>query len=221
MRIYTPLSSERTIKPRPDVITEFDIQAELFVKLKNDGFYVEGDRRYHSGNQRVFPKMYNLICRFDIVVYRHNKAIAIIETKRPDIAKTQTLDTYQGVKYRQFGVPVVQFYDIADYQKLIEFLNGSIKVENIKNDEVLEEKKPTQRWLRFQTLFGRLRHARSAAFDARADASNPKEKHLTQVVENTLEEFLSDMEELDNLVLHKAGSQTYRRPEGSIGCIKF
>lgn len=184
MRVYQPLSADYHVAS-PSRQSEFETQAELYIRLKKDGFKVRGEITFGR-------------CRFDLVIFKKRKAIAIIETKSHTVGKRNSLDTIQGVKYRQFGVPVIQFYDIDKYDELVIFLNN-IDSEFV-SEEVLELQQPL-RFQRLQTLFGRLKMAAFAAFDANNEVTDPDEKELTSRIEKTLEGFASQIDQIENLQL--------------------
>ena len=184
MRIYPPLSADRTLYESARALTEFEVQAELYNRLKQDGFTVRGE--WTTGN-----------CRFDIVVFKKRKPLAIIEVKTAKAGSKQTLDTYQGVKYRCYGVPVVQFYSISEYEKLLTVLGGGL-VQDSTNEYIPEVKRVYSfRCDRLWTLFKRLRSAAYSAFDTKDAVSDPREKFLMGQIETSLEGYLKQVEELD------------------------
>lgn len=162
MRVYEPLSaSERVHKPAFE--TEADLQCDLAAKLRGDGFNISVGLNYRAlardGRGLVF----------DIVVFRSKAAIAIIEIKRTSDGHRVALDqTIQGFKYRHFGVPVVLFWDLNEYDQLKNFLqgaeqNGSESGEGLRIENTSKKNRLIALW----NLRRRLDTASMAAFDAK------------------------------------------------------
>lgn len=112
VRVYEPLDKVFKIQ-KVEFSSEFEIQAELYQRLKADGFDVQGEVNVQSGV-------------FDLVVFgERGFATAIIETKRPWTGSSLEFDeTEQGWKYRQFGVPVILFWDFGYYDDLLTLLRA-------------------------------------------------------------------------------------------------
>ncbi len=84
--------------------TEFEIQAYLYVRLRDMGFNVRGEVRFSDKSEVKGRRQ----CRFDIVIYdKHNKPIEIIEVKsakNPERVNCET--TRQAIKYKMFNMPL-------------------------------------------------------------------------------------------------------------------
>ena len=118
MQIYEALNSTQKLH-LPDRDTEADIQAQLFAKLRKDGFNVKVGVTWAISRK-------NSGCQFDLVIFKDKMASVIIEVKSPFEGPQTNLDeSHQGLKYRSFGLPVVLFWDMKDYSALKEFLNNS------------------------------------------------------------------------------------------------
>lgn len=182
-------------------VSEFDLQAELYRKLKRSGFHVRGEVRFAS-------------CRLDLVVFKRKKgeALAIIEVKRERDGEGKSLDNEQGFKYRRFGVPVIQFYALSEYDGLVAFLKKEKESPMAGHaEEPLQTDVPKSfRALRLQTLFGRLKVASSAAFDAGQEVTNHIEKTLMSEIESTLENFIERMKKIDNVYFTERKTDSYR-----------
>ena len=120
MIVYQPASSIAIVH-NPDHESEFEIQAELYSRLRIDGFEVRGNvpQTFQLGNKDTIDVI------FDLIVTSGKKTLAIIEIKTKDSVPCIKFDeTTQGMKYRAFGVPVILFWDMAHYQDLRAFLTG-------------------------------------------------------------------------------------------------
>lgn len=182
MRVYPPLSSTNELNVH-DTKSELDVQIPLCAQLTADGFTVmAGLTRASKGLKRV---------SFDVVVFKDKKAIAIIEVKREDEGHRIALDqTEQGFKYRHFGVPVILFWDLTQYDKLREFLNGSIKVRTQAGDDLrVDTSKKLAALGHLRALRRRLDVASMVAFDAKGVF--PEVAHI----EATLEKFRDQIDE--------------------------
>jgi hypothetical protein len=184
VRTYEAISSIHSLNvPWNEKKSEFEIQAEIFIRLKNDGFFVRGE--YVSGP----------LFRFDLVVFNNRgKAVAIIEVKNTHTGRRRSLDTLQGAKYRQFGVPVIQFYDLDEYQMLLDFLRGK---EKMIDSPVIEER-PSVRAARLSVLLNRLKSSAYAAFDASQEVRKQEEKNTLDEIEKSLEKRIESIKSFDS-----------------------
>ena len=182
MKIYQPLTATYKLdfwKTK----SELDLHCPLYARLQNDGFTVLSGRTYKG---RV---------AFDIVVFKGRKAIAIIEVKREDLGHRVALDqTEQGFIYRQFGVPVILFWDMKKYDDLAEFLKSNrISKSEIGDDLRIQISKKEIMLTRLRDLRRRLDVASMAAFDAKSALPSHKELEQMEIV---LEDFRDKVEEL-------------------------
>ena len=119
MKTLDPISNEFTI-PVPNGATEFEVHAELFVRLRDLGFDVRGEVNWKSKKKEAGRKM---TCRFDLVVYDDGKPAHIIEIKSAPIDHRDGLEnTRQGRRYRMFGVPVTFVYGMEEARAVIDLL---------------------------------------------------------------------------------------------------
>jgi hypothetical protein len=125
MIIYAALNSTEKLHLH-DYETEADIQAQLYARLRKDGFDVKAGVTYLRTKS-------NIGCAFDLVIHKGREAAVIIEVKSPLEGPQTDLDaSHQGLKYRSFGLPVVLFWDMAYYQNLREFVDSSLEKETPK-----------------------------------------------------------------------------------------
>jgi hypothetical protein len=115
MKVYEPLNSLDKID-YPGWDTEADLQANLYAKLLADGFVVKAGLPYRAN-------LGTGGCTLDLVIFKGRKAVAVLELKNIIIGPTTDLaSSHQGLKYRQFGIPVVLFWDMDNYPELKKFL---------------------------------------------------------------------------------------------------
>lgn len=95
--------------------SEFEIQSELYYKLRESGYNVRGEVKHAK-------------CRFDIVVYdSNNNAICIIECKRyVSRYKKPKQNTKQIAKYSQYNIPVLVCVRIPDIPSVISSLDAIV-----------------------------------------------------------------------------------------------
>ena len=123
MRVYDSLNDSQKVH-FSDRITESDTQAELYARLKKDGFTVKS--AVGVAQKRSLGGV-----SFDLVVFKDKTAVAIIEVKSTTKGPEEDLDaTMQGLKYRSFGIPVVLFWDMSFYDDLKTFLSSK-KTKNV------------------------------------------------------------------------------------------
>ena len=103
--------------PYPKHNSEFEIQAELYRLLQDDGYFIVRGEVKAPG------------CRFDLVLYNTAfEAVAIIECKRyKSKHKTPKVNTKQIGKYKQFGLPVYLCVRMSDISSLIEKINDEVE----------------------------------------------------------------------------------------------
>lgn len=89
------------IIPYPQQDSEFDVQAELWRRLKEIGFDVRGEVRAvcDDGGKRSRT-------RLDLVVFDNRRAIAIIECKNSDKSTRCVVTGRQGRRYSKFSLPL-------------------------------------------------------------------------------------------------------------------
>lgn len=113
--------------PYPVKDSEFEVQAALYNRLKQDGFIVRGE---------VSARLsYSTKCRMDLVVYDQKaKPKVIIECKNSTNKDWQSQPTAfvrksrQSQRYAGFGVPVLQCLAVAH----IPFVYAAIVAEASK-----------------------------------------------------------------------------------------
>lgn len=115
MRIYQPTDSLYEIPLNPARRTEFETHSDLFQRLKEDDFDV---RACFSVSVGAPKKRRGVI--FDIGVFKEDKAICVIEVKS-DLTPLFKVSS-QAKRYRQFGIPLVLFWNMAKYSILKSFL---------------------------------------------------------------------------------------------------
>jgi hypothetical protein len=92
-------------------ISEFEIQAQLFMMLRNSGVNVKGEYKYKN-------------CRFDLAIFKNDKLFSIVEVKSYVEYQKPNLDTKQLAKYRSKCKNV---YVIGREEDLISVYNIIIK----------------------------------------------------------------------------------------------
>lgn len=103
------VSSEYRIQ-KPKTPSEFEIQAELFWKLKAAGLDVHGEVVWeHRTKQGTIKRCEK--CRFDIVIFKDGAASEVLEVKDGKVRhKSGVEQTRQGKRYTRYGVPVTFIY---------------------------------------------------------------------------------------------------------------
>jgi hypothetical protein len=79
--------------------SEFEVQAELYSKLKLAGYNVRGEVEAKQIGRRG--------CRFDLVIFDGEEARIIIEVKSRRRLLDRQLDTPQLRRYRSWNIPVL------------------------------------------------------------------------------------------------------------------
>lgn len=172
MRVYEALTTLQQIQ-NPVRKSEFEIQASLYSKLKEDGFKVRGcvSLKRHKA-------------QFDLVVFKGRKASAIIEVKAPDEGPTEDLDkTQQGMKYRVYGVPVVLFWSMEYYSDLKKFLQDN----TVTQQPLIKETEKQEHLKRLRTS---LSIASMSAYDLQMGELEEYLERKTEWVSNLLQESL-------------------------------
>jgi hypothetical protein len=174
MRVYKPLNSSAIIH-KQSTRAEFNLQADLYALLKRDGFDVVGNVTLCKNS-------------FDLVVYdSKGKATAIIETKQEDEGARVHLDqTIQGVKYMQFGVPVILFWDLSKYDELkTELLKDRKAFVNVKSsaESAFQEASKAAVVRSLELLRNKLDVASFAAYDVASTLSKTDLANLEQTLE--------------------------------------
>ena len=110
-RRYTTAGSKGVV-PFPKYKSEFEVQSDLFERLKVLGFNVRGEVKYEVQGHRGM--------RFDLVVYNSdNIAELVIEVKNGPSGKKPTKQSY----YRQMScLPVVVFFEDSEISSVINEL---------------------------------------------------------------------------------------------------
>lgn len=116
MKIFQPLNANYRIE-KPSKMSEFEIHAALYIRLRQAGYKVRG---------HATAKYENGMCTFDLVVFDGDyRPKVIIEVKNS--ANTSLPNTRQGMRYRHFGLPVVLFWNLDEYGELLNFLRSTIR----------------------------------------------------------------------------------------------
>jgi hypothetical protein len=115
---------KRFLYPKKDIPTEFEVQAELYCKLKKLGFQVRGDVRREG-------------CQFDLVIYDNDlNAKCIVEVKNWDQKdvkrkkdKVISGEKKQINKYKKFGITILMCYNQNYIDKIIKYLSEKIDIK--------------------------------------------------------------------------------------------
>lgn len=92
-------SRKAVVITQPNKPSEFEIQSDLYSRLKALGLDVRGE---------VPAKLDGKKSIFDLVVFNGQQAVVIIEVKNsPNLALLYGKKTRQSVKYKAYGLPVV------------------------------------------------------------------------------------------------------------------
>ena len=120
MLTLLPNSSNREIgKPDRDYRTEFEVQAFLYMRLREMNIDARGEVvvRLKAENGRYEQH------RFDIVIFDGATATQIIEVKSGPIKhKNGVENTRQARRYREFGVPVTFIYGMEQAEEFLAAL---------------------------------------------------------------------------------------------------
>ncbi len=102
----------------PKKVSEFEIQATLYSKLKLLGFDVKGEVTHRlEGQEKGFRQ-----CRFDLVIFEKGKAVFIIEVKNHN--KT-SFTTRQDRKYSKYEAELMYCTSMGGVDNLIDYLINS------------------------------------------------------------------------------------------------
>lgn len=118
MIVMASISNENEIK-YPDHVSEFEVQAELYFKIKQSlpTADVRGEVKSRGTHGLREAKT---ACRFDLVVYDGIVAVCIVEVKGGSVRHNTTIeDTRQGQRYRTYGVPVIVCYGSDDIDQTV------------------------------------------------------------------------------------------------------
>lgn len=95
---------------RPTQPSEFEIQADIYIKLKVHGIDVRGEVIWQQITSDGKTKRREK-CRFDLVIFEGGKAVEIVEIKdNVTRHKSGVEHTRQGRRYPRFGIPVTFVY---------------------------------------------------------------------------------------------------------------
>jgi hypothetical protein len=89
------------------IATEFEVQAQLYADLTALGLDVRGELSWRSPDTREQ-------CRFDLVIFKDDRAVEIIEVKSKRVNNDNFLRTRQARRYTQFGIPVTFIFGHQD-----------------------------------------------------------------------------------------------------------
>lgn len=97
--------------PYPKTKSEFEIQAELFFALKNEGFSVRGEVSAKNESGKSI---------FDLVVFVDDQAEIIIEVKNsPHLALVNGKRTKQAKKYNSYGLAVIYHTSLHSVEETV------------------------------------------------------------------------------------------------------
>lgn len=113
------INSENVIK-YPDHISEFEVQADLYFKIKQK--FPSADVRGEVKSRGTHGlREAKTACRFDLVVFDGVVAVCIIEVKGGYVRHKSTMEeTRQGKRYRTYGVPVIVCYGNDDIDQTVK-----------------------------------------------------------------------------------------------------
>jgi hypothetical protein len=118
-----PVSAARSI-PYPSHDSEFEVQAWLYMALREAGFDVRGEVKtlYAAKCRKTRAKAQ--FCRFDLVIYEAEVAARVLEVKAAKVGhKGGTPETTrQGTRYPTFGVPVSFVYGMDGARDIFDRL---------------------------------------------------------------------------------------------------
>ena len=102
-------------------VTEFELQAELYMYLKNKWLEVRWEIVDTYIKQETLNRKWYRQCRFDLVIFNNWVWKVIIEVKKPwkDINK----NTRQNMKYKMYNLPLL-------------YINNSKNIENIYKEVI-------------------------------------------------------------------------------------
>jgi type I site-specific restriction endonuclease len=103
--------------PKNNYKSEFEIQSDIYQKLKSLGFDVRGEVRWRDKSYSSGFKQ----CSFDLVIFKDKKAIAIIEVKN-NKKKIINKKSRQFIKYSQFNIPLFYSFSLNDVDDIINKL---------------------------------------------------------------------------------------------------
>ena len=107
-----PTSSDRQI-PYHAHASEFEVQAELYRRLRGMGLDVRGEVKTQFEQKTKRDRA--SACRFDLVLYENKTAVHIFEVKRHATRHKNGVEaTRQSQRYRTYGLPVTYVYGMAD-----------------------------------------------------------------------------------------------------------
>ncbi|MDE1999729.1 MAG: hypothetical protein KGI52_12460 [Burkholderiales bacterium] len=124
-------TSSRFSVPNPTHVSEFEVQAEIWARLKGLGIDVRGEVKARAPFDGC--KKHHVTCRFDLVVYQESKAVLIIEVKSGKVRHKDGFDeTRQGTRYPCFGLPVVVVYGCDGIDKAISYAQEIVSARKPK-----------------------------------------------------------------------------------------
>jgi hypothetical protein len=113
------LISMNAVIHKPERPTEFEMQAELYFRLKKLGLDVRGEVSASFDGGRSF---------FDLVVFHGHHGAVIIEVKNNDAgALRYGKKTRQNRKYKSYGLPLVYFTTATPIESVIAEIQKHIK----------------------------------------------------------------------------------------------
>jgi hypothetical protein len=121
--VCAPVSCERSI-PYPKRHSEFEVQAWLYMALREAGYDARGEVKTFFQPKDKKARKKALFCRFDVVVYdEEQKAISVLEVKADKVKHQNGAEgTRQGQRYRVYGVPVTFIYGMEGAEAFVRGL---------------------------------------------------------------------------------------------------
>jgi len=109
--------------PYPTQHSEFEVQAWLYMALREAGIDVRGEVKTMFAPKSRGAKAQ--FCRFDLVVFTDGKATRVIEVKAADVRhKTGVDNTRQATRYRTYGVPVTFAYGMDGAEHVLREISS-------------------------------------------------------------------------------------------------
>jgi|GEM_PF-3209308 len=113
----------------PEYVSEFEVQAFIYWKLKELGLNVRGEVKVPFDNSSELVKYRRAqsrgqaYCRFDLAIFENNALVEVIEVKTAQSKYYRGpgwTATRQGRRYRSFGVPVTIVHGMKAAEALVE-----------------------------------------------------------------------------------------------------
>ena len=93
----------------PKRISEANIQAEFYSQCKSNNINVYHEYKYEE-------------CRFDAVIYEHDKIILIVEFKSYKRKRKPNYETKQIQKYKKYNIPILIVGRMEDVKRTVNYI---------------------------------------------------------------------------------------------------